>query len=278
MIVKIGLIVCGLMLAGYCGYAAFEYSLGVGANPVFAGTMSALTAGNVMLAAAAGRLWRDGNRWAAALCGIAWSIILTVLLANSAGFTVGNRQTVAVDKDTEIASHARAQQQYDDVVSALAQAHKDSLWSDSSACADAGRKVQRVFCARVSQLEADKARLDADLRRAPPASADVQADWLAEMLGRSSKETGPAASIATAVVLEVAANIMLLVGEILRWPAWMVRRPAREAQPARVEPASEAPAKRRRRGKKKKVLEPRRARRQDSVPPQALRLIPGDKL
>lgn len=281
MLPKLGLYVCGLLLAGYSGYAAYEYNLGVGGNDVFAAAMAVLTGANVLLAYTVVVLWRNGYRRMTAVGAVAWSVILTVLLANSAGFTVGNRRTVATGKDTEIASRARDQQAYDETVSALAQAHKDALWTETSACADARKKVQHTFCTRVSQLEADESRLSADLRKAPPASRDVQGEWLAPILGRSSQESGAAASIAAAVVLEVAASTMLLFGELLPWPAWL-RWPAKEASSARVEPALEAPVKRRRRAKTKRHQDQPRKRKQEVLvsptPKPPLRLVIGDKL
>jgi hypothetical protein len=281
MILKLGLYVCGLVLAAYCGYAAYRYSLSVGADIVFAYTMVGLTAGNLLLAAAASRLWNEGYRLVAKGCAAIWAVVLVVLLANSAGFTVGNRRSVAVGKDTEIASHTRAQQAYDETVSALTQAHKDTLWNETSACADATRKVQRNFCTRVNQLETEKGRLNAELQHAPPASSDVQAEGLSQMLGGSSSAAGTGMSVTTAVVVEVTSNAMLLVAGILPWPAWL-KWPVR-VPPMRVEPTPAKP-KRSRRSKRKRRLEPPRQRQEvqeapaPPVPRPPLRLVIGDKL
>jgi hypothetical protein len=56
-------------------------------------------------------------------CGAGWLVILTIVLLNSAGFTVSGRLTAVSSRTTEIKSHERSQQSFDEAIGALVQAH-----------------------------------------------------------------------------------------------------------------------------------------------------------
>jgi hypothetical protein len=261
LVTKLGLYVCGLCCAGYCAWAAYRFNAAQAQGTdgyVFAGVMAALAVGNLLLFSSAAARWHEGKKRAAIGCGAGWLVILTIVLLNSAGFTVGGRLTAVSGRSTEIKTHERSQQAFDEAIGALAQAHGDVQWKDTAACTSVMTKAHRAFCSRVDRLEADKNRFDAELQQAPPGASDAQASLVSSVTGWSSETSGSVLSVVTAIVLEFAAAWMLLAADTIVWPS----KPKMVAPEAatKIEPTlePEKPTKRRRRRVRKRQEPPRK--------------------
>jgi hypothetical protein len=201
---KLTLTVCGLSAGAYCAYAAFRFNVAMAKGEdgyVFAGVMVALTVGCWALLAIAVERWRDGEKLSSAAWSVTWCILMCLVLANSAGFSAGGRREAVTGKAVAIEAYERAQQ-----------ARKQA--SDGLGAAMAAGRWKEVDRFRTS-IEA----ADAVLVRGRPGASDAQADLLTMLTGGSPETIGRVLPIATTLVLEFAANLLLLAAVTTGKPA-----------------------------------------------------------
>jgi hypothetical protein len=99
---KVGLFVCGIGLGTYSAYGAFRFNVGMSGDYGFASVMVMLTAGCWFIPPVTLHWWREGKKRLVVVWAIAWAAMIFVVVANAAGFTVGNRRTVVSDREQEI--------------------------------------------------------------------------------------------------------------------------------------------------------------------------------
>lgn len=198
---RIVLTASGLCCGAYCAYAAFRFNVALAHGEdgyVFASVMATLTVGCWALLPIAVERWRDGAKLSATAWVSGWAILTALVLANSAGFTAGGRREAVTGKALAIEAYERAQQ-----------AHKEA--SDGMAAAMAAQRWKEVNRFRAS-IEA----AEATLAKGRPGASDAQADILSMMTGANVETVGRVLPIATTLVLEFAANLLLLAAATTR--------------------------------------------------------------
>jgi hypothetical protein len=204
----------GLCCGAYCAYAAFRFNVALARGEdgfVFASVMAALTVGCWALLPIAAEKWRERAKLSAAAWVIGWGILMTLVIANSAGFTAGGRREAVTEKAVAIEAYERAQ-------------HARKEASDGLAVAIAGKRWKEVDRFRASIETAEAA-----LAKGRPGASDPQAELLSMMTGASPETVGRVLPIATTLVLEFAANLLLLAAATTR------RRPSKTVERKEIE-------------------------------------------
>jgi hypothetical protein len=182
---------------------------------VFATVMAALTVGCWALLPIAVERWREGAKVSATAWASGWVILMALVLANSAGFTAGGRREAVSGKAVAIEAYERAQQ-----------ARKEA--SDGMAAAMAAKRWKEVDRFRASIETAE-----ATLAKGRPGASDAQADLLSMMTGANVETIGRVLPIATTLVLELAANLLLLAAATTRRPTSTKTGEPTEVTPSR---------------------------------------------
>jgi hypothetical protein len=136
---------------------------------------------------------------------------MALVLANSAGFTAGGRREAVTGKTVAIEAYERAQQ-----------ARKQA--SDGLAAAMAAGRWKEVDRFRTSIESAETT-----LAKGRPGASDAQADLLSMLTGLKVETVESVLPIANTIILEFAANLLLLAAATTRQPA-----PSKTVDPVEV--------------------------------------------
>lgn len=198
----------GLACGAYCAFAAFKFNAAMrpdGEGYIFGGVMALLTVGCWALLPIAVEEWRKGAKLSGAAWASGWAILMALVLANSAGFTAGGRREVVTGKAVAIEAFNRAQQAQKEASDGLAKAMAAGRWKE------------------VDRFRASIESADAILAKGRPGASDVQADMLSMMTGINAETVETILPIATTLVLEFAANLLLLAAATTRPTAASVK-------------------------------------------------------
>jgi hypothetical protein len=193
----------GLAAGTYCAYAAWRFNVAMARGDdgyVFATVMAALTVGCWALLPIAVEKWREGAKTQATGWACGWAVIMALVLANSAGFTAGGRREAVTGKSVAIEAYERAQQ-----------ARKQA--SDGLAAAMAAGRWKEVDRFRTSIESAETT-----LAKGRPGASDAQADLLSMLTGFKVETVESVLPIANTIILEFAANLLLLAAATTRQP------------------------------------------------------------